>query len=221
MIESSLDYLNSKRIILASASPRRKTALENLGLKFEVIPSSFAENLDKSLFKSPNDYVLETARQKTLNVYNTLVAKREKFDLLIGADSIVVLDDKIIEKPIDRDDAKKILRSLSGRSHFVYSAVVLLTPTDKTNRNSSEHSSPQVLSFFERTEVFFYELTDDMISAYVATGLPMDKAGAYGIQDGKASSFVTHIIGCYWNVTGFPVHAFCKHLLILLKEKKL
>ena len=159
-------------------------------------------------------------------------------DLFIGADTIVCLDDReIMEKPLDREDAKRMLRQLSGREHSVMTALVFILPlrrpeaeaeaeagaggeVDSSSSSSSSLPMMRVESFVEKTSVRFVELDEEVISSYVATGEPMDKAGGYGIQ-GLASTFVQGIRGDYFNVVGFPVCRFASELARLCREKKL
>jgi len=204
MILEYLDALNKKVIILGSASPRRKEALERLGLKVLIVPSQFEENLDKSLF-SPEEYVKETALQKAKDVQRI----HPEAHLIIGCDSIVVLGDKILEKPSTSDHAVSMLQSLSGSTHFVLSGMALIFP---------QSEGTVIHTFVAKTEVHFDNLSFATFQAYVATGSPMDKAGSYGIQDGIGGSFVKGIIGCYWNVTGFPVHRFCVELKKMIEN---
>jgi len=185
--------------------------LKNLGLKFEVVPSTFQENYEKSSFPSPVEYVKATANAKADEVCTSLSLGPSPPDLIISADTIVVLDTKILEKPSSYEDAKNMLKSLSGRSHVVYTAVCLVLKDAKTGEWRKD-------LFAEKTDVFFAQLSPEAIDAYVQTGTPMDKAGGYGIQEEIGSSFISHINGCFWNVTGFPIHAFCQHLLLLMEK---
>jgi len=175
-----------------------------LGLEADVVPSTFEENLDKSLF-TPVEYVAENARQKALEVYARLSAAGEMRSLIIGADTVVVRDDAILEKPKSEDAAVAMLNSLSGRSHTVSTGVALVYAP------SAGDSEPRVHSFVETTIVTFAHLNSDVICNYVQTGEPMDKAGAYGIQ-GAGGSFCSGVKGCYHNVVGFPMHRFCLEL---------
>ncbi|XP_001625425.2 probable bifunctional dTTP/UTP pyrophosphatase/methyltransferase protein [Nematostella vectensis] len=206
MLEPILESLNTKTVILASSSPRRSEILRRIGLKFQTIPSVFEENLDKSSFEHPKDYVLENAKQKALEVAQRMRDDKQNNipDLVIGSDTIVVLENEILEKPKSKENAFKMLKSLSGREHEVYSGVTLV---------SHSHSAvgldkPSLTQFYERTFVTFGELTDDVINGYIKTEEPMDKAGAYGIQ-GIGGSLVSGIRGDYFNVMGFPLHHFC------------
>ncbi|OQR92667.1 dynein heavy chain, partial [Thraustotheca clavata] len=189
--EQMLQRVQSWRIILASQSPRRHELLTNLGLRFEVVPSTFEENLDKSKFPTPEDYVIENAKQKALEVFERLNCNA---DLVIGCDTVVVHDGKILEKPKDEADAFQMLRFLSNSTHQVYSGVALCTP-------STTHVFGHV------TQVHFLPLDDRTILDYIATGEPMDKAGAYGIQSG-GRAFVKNVEGCMNNVIGFPIDRF-------------
>jgi len=175
-----------KRLILASASPRRRDLLAEVGLRFEVIPSSVEEEHQDGL--SPLEVARTLAGEKAADV-----ASRFTSGIVIGADTIVVLDGEILGKPKDPEDAFQMLRRLSGRSHEVITALVLI-----------EAESGKMMTGQETTRVFFKEMTDREISAYISTGEPMDKAGAYGIQ-GKGMLLVRRIQGCYTNVVGLPM----------------
>jgi len=140
-------------------------------------------------------------------------------DLIITADTIVVLGTTILEKPTSPENAFEMLSSLSGRKHNVFTAVCLLLPKVK---DSNDPTNPFIKSFVEETEVEFTKwVTPEMISSYVETGSPLDKAGGYGIQDGTGGSFISRIKGCYFNVTGFPINRFCLELLQLIQDGKL
>ncbi|XP_002735117.1 putative bifunctional dTTP/UTP pyrophosphatase/methyltransferase protein [Saccoglossus kowalevskii] len=208
MLQPILHKLHNQRIVLASGSPRRQEILRNIGLKFEVITSKFEENFDKSLFSSPVDYVNETAKEKTLEVANRLQGPGCP-DIIIGADTVVSLGEKILEKPQDKNDAFTMLSSLSGKSHTVYTGMVILTKTDKQSKHPFD-----ILQFHEATDVVFGELTPEIIHGYIETGEPMDKAGGYGIQ-ALGGTLVQEIRGDYYNVVGFPLHHFCKQFLKL------
>ena len=179
-------------IVLASASPRRRELFGLIGYSFEVRVSSADESIASGLSRKEAVEIL--AKRKAEAVF----AERPD-DIVIGADTIVVADDRILGKPVDEDDAKRMLRSLSGRKHWVYTGVNIL---------SKERSE----SFVSATEVEFYPLSDEMISTYVSTREPMDKAGAYGIQ-GRGAVLVKGISGDYYTVVGLPVaelaHRLC------------
>eukprot|EP00897_Mesotaenium_endlicherianum_P004446 jgi/Mesen1/4029/ME000212S03048 len=177
------------RLVLASASPRRSELLRAIGLNPEVVPSSFEENLDKASFSGPGD-----------------AGKGGAPLLIVAADTIVELDGLIMEKPRDEADAFSMLRTLSGRRHRVYTGVALLLPSSSSPR-PAEKDAATLRLFDECTEVEFGKLEDADLWAYIATGQPMDKSGAYGIQ-GLGGSMVRGITGCYFNVMGFPLHRF-------------
>ena len=203
--------LKVMRIVLASASPRRKEILTvNGGLSIEVIPSNFEEDIDKRLCSSPEEYVSRTSLGKLNDILERIEKKDivDSFDIVICADTIVVRDNEILEKPSSPSDALRMLQSLSGRSHRVLTAVTLGVKLSSSGQFNTK-------SFVETTQVHFAELDDESIEAYIATGEPFDKAGGYGIQ-ALGSSFVKGIEGCYFNVVGFPLHRFCVELLAML-----
>ena len=177
-----------KKLILASGSPRRAELLERMGLSFTVQPANTEEILQPGL--TPQQQVVSLSRQKAEAV---LSLHKEQDTVILSADTVVVLDGKILGKPADPEDAKAMLRALSGRSHLVLTGVTVA-------------SGAQLLTHCEETEVYFRELTEAEIARYVATGEPMDKAGAYGIQ-GLAAMFIPGIRGDYYNVMGLPVCA--------------
>lgn len=183
-----------KKIILASGSPRRKKLLQQINLSFDVRPSSVDEFFDPEL--SPEEVVQQLALRKAADV-----AKNQKDALVIGADTIVVFKDKILEKPRTHQEAKKMLQQLSGQTHQVLTGVALC----KVN---ASNNIADTVSFVETTDVTFGELNSDDIENYVASGSPMDKAGGYGIQDDFGAIFVKKIEGDYYNVVGFPLHSF-------------
>ncbi len=173
-------------VILASASPRRRELLSLIFSDFRVIPSEFDEDSVPSHL-APPDYVLHSAIMKARDV-----AARFPESIIIGADTIVVIDEAILGKPRDTADAARMLRLLSGRTHRVYTGVAVM-------RGGIEHAA------VECTEVTFRELSDEMICRYIASGEPMDKAGAYAIQ-GKGAVLISSISGCYPNVVGLPLY---------------
>ncbi|EFC40887.1 maf protein [Naegleria gruberi] len=190
-------------VVLASQSPRRKKILiENGGLEFEkdfvIIPSTFDEkSLDKSKFETPNDFVMENSRLKAEQVFNSM---KDSFDnlIVIGSDSIVVYGKEILEKPASTDEARNMLNMLSGNKHKVISGVSIYI---KNTSNCA--SEPKLISFASETLVLFDTLSAELIEEYIETKEPMDKAGAYGIQD-MGSAFVLSIEGDYHTVMGLP-----------------
>lgn len=179
------------KIILASASPRRRELLTQIGIPFEVIVSNAEENITTSV---PAELVEQLSLQKAEAVLHTLNAAEDV--LVIGADTVVAADGKILGKPGTAEKAKEMLRLLSGKAHQVYTGVTLY------RRNAN--GDVQIRTFHEETEVLFCEMTDAEIEEYVATGDCMDKAGAYGIQ-GFCARYIAGIRGDYNNVVGLPV----------------
>ena len=179
-------------MILASASPRRKEILENFGFSFKTIVKNIDETSDKT---RAEEKILEIAEKK---------AKAAAIDFpdenIVGADTVVVVDGKILGKPKDEKEAFSMLKSLSGRSHEVITAFSFIN----INKNIS-------YSDYEITKVYFKNLTDDEINWYINTKEPMDKAGAYGIQ-GKGAFFVEKIEGDFFSVMGFPLGKFVRFL---------
>ena len=186
-------------LILASASPRRKQILQELGLNPAIMPVNIDEVNHDNL--NPENYAMDLAGKKAMVVSNSNPEK-----IVIGADTIVVLDNNILEKPVNRENAYKMLSMLSGRKHRVVSGVHL---------QLGKHSK----TFHENTSVFFKEISDSEINWYLDTGEPYDKAGSYGIQ-GLGRVLISKIEGCYFNVVGFPVHHFYIKLKELLKDCK-
>lgn len=173
-------------IILASSSPRRAQLLETIGVEYELAPSQVQERLHAG--EAPPDYITRLARAKVV-----AVARKRETGLVIGADTIVVLDGNVLGKPEDEVDAEKMLRQLSGRWHAVMTGVALFDVA--TRREVAD---------YDKTLVRFAQLTDKEIEWYIKTKEPMDKAGAYGIQ-GLGSMFVEEIAGNYFNVVGLPI----------------
>jgi septum formation protein len=171
-------------LVLASASPRRRELLEKFAIDFTIDPATGPEQPPAGA--SAADTVAALSRQKALEV-----AARHPGSIVIGADTVVALGDEILGKPKDEADAFRMLRSLSGREHQVYTGVTVAQP-DKTMTQT------------EMTRVFFRDMTDREIQAYIATGEPMDKAGAYGYQ-GVAGMFIQGIEGDFFNVVGLPL----------------
>lgn len=182
------------RFILASASPRRKELLSQVGIEFEVIKSDVEEIITHT---EPDEVVIELSRQKAEDVYENHLKIKED-SLVIGADTVVAVNGRILGKPKDQEDAFRMLSDIAGGSHFVYTGVTLII--------NSEY-----VSFSVATKVDVYEMSDEEIWRYIRTGEPMDKAGAYGIQ-GMFAAFVKGIEGDYNNVVGLPVGRICEEL---------
>lgn len=176
--------------VLASSSPRRQHLLRQLGISFEVFVPNVDERFDPEW--TPQDIVEQLARRKA-----AVTAERFSQALILAADTIVVRDGHVMNKPADAEEAAAMLRSLSGRTHTVYTGIAMTHRS--TGRSVTTH---------EATRVTFGTLNEREIDAYVRTGSPMDKAGAYGIQDDCGALFVARIEGDYYNVVGLPLHRF-------------
>jgi len=174
------------KLVLASASPRRRELLSSIGLVFEVVPSTIEERRREA--EEPASYVLRLSREKAEEV-----AARRPEAWVIGADTTVFIADKILEKPSDEADAARMLQTISGREHTVFTGITLLGP-------AASHRESRVVS----TQVTMIALTDEEIVWYVGTGEPMDKAGAYAVQ-GVGAMFISSITGNYTNVVGLPL----------------
>lgn len=196
------------QIILASASPRRKELLEQIGLQFEICPAKGEEVITKTI---PHEVVQELASQKAKEVAGMVKAYETSHEelvtpqdiMVIGADTIVAYENQILGKPKDEEDAFRMLSMLSGNIHAVYTGVsiVLLGASGKAGE----------MTFYEKTDVVMRAMSKDEIYRYIATGEPMDKAGAYGIQ-GKCAIYIDRIDGDYNNVVGLPVAAIYREL---------
>ncbi|MFE8696880.1 Maf family protein [Cytobacillus sp. FJAT-53684] len=180
-----------QNLILASSSPRRKELLENLHLTFEVSSSDVDESFDPEL--TPGEIVMELSNRKA-----RAVSKQYPDSFVIGADTVVVLDGTVLGKPVDRMEAFSMLKALAGRTHSVYTGVSIITPQKE-------------IIFNVKTDVVFWELSDEEINAYIDTGEPFDKAGSYGIQ-GFGSMLVKEISGDYFSVVGLPVSKTVREL---------
>ena len=186
-----------KRIILGSASPRRRELLSQIGVEFEVRVSDKEEIYKSSI---PEEIVKELSLMKAENVASDLLENIAdgsiKDTVVIGADTIVVLDDEILGKPSDEEDAVCMLTRLQGREHWVYTGVAVL--------DFGPEGEETVINYPVGTKVYVNAMTEDEIRAYVATKDPLDKAGAYGIQ-GRFAAYIDRIDGDYYNVVGLPV----------------
>ena len=182
------------KFVLASGSPRRKELLEQIGLSFEIASAHGEEIITK---QQPADIVEELSLQKAKEVADRYVKEHgsQKNTVVIGADTIVAYDGAIMGKPKDKADAVRMLSSLQGKVHQVYTGVTLIILKEQ---------SRQVISFHEKTDVEMYPMTGEQIQTYVETGEPMDKAGAYAIQ-GRCAAYIKGICGEYNNVVGLPV----------------
>lgn len=189
------------QIILASASPRRKALLEQIGMEFEICPAKGEEVITES---RPDAVVSELSRQKAEEVAAGVLTYNEQHPdlatpqdiLVIGADTVVAYGDEILGKPKDEEDAGRMLTLLQGNTHSVYTGITLVF-IDKSGHTGE-------YCFFEKTDVTMYPMDEDEINRYIATGEPMDKAGSYGIQ-GRCAIYIKQIEGDYNNVVGLPV----------------
>jgi septum formation protein len=178
--------LHGKQLILASASPRRKWLMEELGLEFSVQPKNVDEVYPDNLKREEIPMFLSKLKANSFSE-DELVGK-----IVLTADTIVWLNDRELQKPVNVEDAKRMIRQLSGTTHEVYTAITLRT-------------SEKTFSDFDRTEVHFRELTEEEIDFYVQKYKPLDKAGAYGIQEWIGYVGIDRIDGCYFNVMGLPL----------------
>ena len=186
------------KLILASASPRRKELLGKIGMEFEILPAKGEEIITKKL---PWEIVEELSYQKAMEI----AKQQEEECIVIGADTIVAKDEQIMGKPKDEADAFRMLSEISGSSHQVYTGV----PMIRTGKDE------KIISFAEKTEVFLYPMSDKEIWDYISQKTCMDKAGSYGIQDDFAIH-VKGIEGDYYNVVGLPIGKVYQELKELL-----
>ncbi len=192
-----METLKEQKLILASKSPRRRYLLKQAGLSFSVIPSSIDEN--SVPFSNPENYVKMLAESKAKDI-----SKKYPESWVIGADTIVLVDDTILGKPKTKNEARKMLRRLSGKSHFVFTGYCIC------RKSKADFFSETVT-----TEVLFKTLSPEEIEWYIDTGEPFDKAGAYAIQ-GLGTFLVKRIKGSYTNVVGLPV---CEVIEFLIRQQ--
>lgn len=193
--------MSAKRIILASGSPRRRELMAREGYEFEVRVSD-AEEQDAAVAARPRALPVGNAIAKGTAVFSALSPQEQKQCVVVAADTMVFLGEIPFEKPVDPEDAARMLRELSGNTHQVITGVCVVAASGTQ-------------SFEGVTDVCFKQLTEHEINAYVATGEPMDKAGAYGIQ-GQGGELVDHIEGDFDNVVGLPMALLGEHLLPLI-----
>lgn len=184
------------RVILASASPRRRELLMQVGVVPEIIPSDVEETISST---KPEEVVLELSAQKAESVAAQTL-KEHIHAVVLGADTVVAADGEILGKPRDEQDAVRMLSMLQGRTHQVYTGVAMIFG-----------ETGERVTFTEKTDVTVYPMTEKQIRQYVATKEPMDKAGAYGIQ-GAFAAYIKGISGDYNNVVGLPVGRVCQEL---------
>ena len=181
-----------KKIILASASPRRRELLAQIGLEFTVMPSDVEENPESTL---PQDIVIELSKEKARDVWGKIGQDDTGDSLVISADTVVSIEGEILGKPRDEEDAARMLGLLSGKEHQVYTGVTMIW-IDGEGRQEE-------YSFYVCTGVLMYRMNRAEIMEYVCSGEPMDKAGAYAVQ-GRAAAYIKSIRGEYSNVVGLP-----------------
>ena len=175
-------------MILASGSPRRKRLMqEEISSCFDIIIPNIDESLSFKKYKNVRYIVKDIAKRKCLEI-----AKNHPSDLVIAADTVVVINKKIIGKPKDQKDAFKILKTLSNHKHYVYTGYAI-------------HQNDKLIVNVSKSTVYFNDLSDELINHYIASGSPMDKAGAYGYQDNQDFALVKKIDGSISNVIGFPL----------------
>lgn len=182
--------LTTRKIVLASTSPRRAALLRQLGLHFQVKANGVEETTEPAL--TPRENVLRLSFEKAKTV-----AASVDDGFIIGADTLVVLEGRLLGKPKDAGEAEGMLKMLSGRTHTVCTGFTIF-----------EKPGGRYISDADETTVQFRALDDDEIREYVRSGTPLDKAGAYGIQDDRGAVFVERIEGCFYNVVGFPLTKF-------------
>lgn len=190
----------SVKVILASGSPRRRELMELMGIPFETDVSDADEDIDKEM--PPERYVGELSRRKA----KAVEARHEK-DIIIGADTIVVMDGTVLGKPKDKDDALRMLHMLAGRTHSVYTGVTISYTKGIADRAEE--------SFHVRTDVTMYPANEMLLEAYTESSEPYDKAGAYGIQ-GRGALLVERIEGDYYNVMGLPISGLYRRLINII-----
>lgn len=198
------DHNDMTRLVLASASPRRRELLTQAGYVFDVIPAHIPEDVKAG--EDPIAYVTRLAREKAQAVYAQMSPDAHDPIVVLGADTTVTVDGQILAKPEDAEDAGRMLRMLRGRTHRVITGVALAAA-----------ARTEVAA--EVTAVRFLTMSDQEIAAYVASGEPMDKAGAYAIQ-GRAARWIPRIEGCYFNVVGLPLALVSQMLAVQGIETK-
>lgn len=177
-------------LVLASQSPRRSALLKHVGFEFTTV----VPDVDESAVPTDGEPAVYVERLALLKAQRG-ASLIDHDAIVIGSDTTVVLDGAVLNKPVDAQDAQRMLRLLSGRTHTVYTGLALATRC----------AAPRSVCASRATDVTFRELSDDEISAYVATGSPLDKAGAYGIQDDFGAVFVSSVHGCYYTIVGLPL----------------
>ena len=194
-----IENLKKYRIILASRSPRRQELLKDLGVVFDIVIKDYNESYPSNL--KSEEIALYLAKSKAEQFRSSIYDN----EIVITADTIVWCDDMVLDKPVNRDDAIRILKVISGKTHEVITGMCLL-------------SSKKEKVFFSKTKVTFDNLTDSEITYYIDNFKPYDKAGAYGIQEWIGYIGITHIEGSYFNVMGLPIQRLYKELQIFITD---
>lgn len=180
------------RYILASGSPRRKELLSKVIKEYEVIPAVGDESTESTM---PSRIVEELSFKKASEIFHKIFSESSENPVVIGADTVVSYNHRVLGKPLDREDARRMITSLQGNAHSVYTGVTVFYVKD----GKEEH-----FTFHEETLVYVAAMSDEEIDDYISTGEPDDKAGAYGVQ-GKFGIFINGIRGDYYNVVGLPI----------------
>lgn len=191
-----------ERLVLASASPRRKELLAQIGITPEIVPSTIEEKITTSV---PEEAVMELSRQKAKDV----AGRMQPGTYVIGADTVVAAGGEILGKPVSHEDAYRMISLMEGRTHQVYTGVTLVYCGVRGNK---------VRTFVEKTDVHLYPMSDGEIRAYADSADPMDKAGAYGIQ-GIFAAFIKGIDGDYNNVVGLPVGRVYQEIKLMFEQE--
>lgn len=189
-------------LVLASQSPRRQALLRHIGFEFDVVVPNVDEDAVPTTIP-PESYVMQLAEAKARRGAELV----SQASIVIGSDTTVVLGNTVLNKPVDHDDAVRMLTMLSGRTHTVYTGISLVDSATGRCITTSRH-----------THVTFRHLDADEITAYVESGSPLDKAGAYGIQDDFGAVFVSHVEGCYYTIVGLPLELLYTTLRVFARE---
>jgi septum formation protein len=208
MLYPSFEKLLGKRVVLASTSPRRREMFDRMRMPYEIVGSGFAEDLDKSQYATAEAYSAATCREKAAAVLRQCLSDgRGAPSVVVSADTIVVCDGKIYEKPEDRADARRMISEIAGRSIDVVTAVSVAYRVSP----AAEEASYEWLNFAEHTAMDMIEMDDATIDAYIARGEASDYSCALAYQGG-AFILVSAVRGCYYNLVGFPAARFYREL---------
>lgn len=210
MVFKHIEYLNSKKVILGTTSGPRRKVFTELGINFEIIASNFEENLEKT---DPQSYVSNTCLRKFEEIIGN--NHHKDFEILITCDTIVVHNNKILEKPQSNEEVFQWFRNYSNNYVACFTSVVIGLINKDSDKNNIVKDKIQ---FLTESKVLFDEMDEEMIQSYIGTKEPFNKAGGFGIQ-GLGSVFIKGIEGCYYNIVGFPVHNFFKNLKILIERQ--